>query len=128
MQKTWWSRCGALFLPMLIIGPANCMAHGCDVAADAINEAAELLIEVGRQTNIDDGRRLARRLQRTVGDAATEASDCDCEQSASKLDSAAIQVRRARNADSRNEFSDHINRAIDDFNVGVAHMEICMVH
>lgn len=103
------------------------MAYSCDVAADAINEAAELMKEVGRQTDLDGGRLLARRLQRAVGDAAVEASDCECEQSASKLDSAAMRVRRARNADSRREFSDHINRAIDDFNVGVAHMEICMV-
>lgn len=103
------------------------MAHGCDVAADVIKEAAELLKEVGRRTDLDDGRHLARRLQRAVGDAAVEASDCECEQSASKLDSAAMRVRRARNADSRREFSEHINRAIDDFNVGVAHMEICMV-
>ena len=115
------------FFPMLVIGPATCMAHGCDVAADVINEAAELLKEVGRRTDLDDGRHLARRLQRAVGDAAVEASDCECEQSASKLDSAAMRVRRARNADSRREFSEHINRAIDDFNVGVAHMEICMV-
>lgn len=127
MRKTWWSRYNVLFLAVLAISPATCMAHGCDVAADAVNEAAELLKEVGRQTNLDDGRRLARRLQRAIGDAAVEASDCDCEQSASKLDSAAMQVRRARNADSRREFSDYINCAIDDFNVGVAHMEICMV-
>jgi len=112
---------------MLVIGPATCMAHGCDVAADAVNEAAELLKEVGRQTDLDEGRRLARHLQRAVGDAAVEASDCDCEQSASKLDSAAMRVRQARSAHSRREFSDQINRAIDDFNVGVAHMEICMV-
>lgn len=103
------------------------MARDCDVAADAINEAAELLKEVGRQTSLDDGKRLARRLQRAIGDAAVEASDCECEQSAAKLDSAASLVRRARSADSRREFSVQINHAIDDFNVGVAHMEICIV-
>jgi len=103
------------------------MARDCDVAADAINDAAELLKEVGRQTNLDDGKRLARRLERAIGDAAVEASDCECEQSAAKLDAAAARVRRARSADSRREFSVQINHAIDDFNIGVAHMEICIV-
>lgn len=127
MRKTWRFRCGALIFPVLAIVPGAGMAHVCDIAADAINDAAELLKEVGRQTNLDDGRRLARRLQRAIGDAAVEASDCECEQSASKLDSAAARVRLARSADSRRDFSVQINHAIDDFNVGVAHMEICMV-
>jgi hypothetical protein len=112
---------------MLIILPGTCLAHGCDIAADAINQAAELLKAVGRQTNLADGRRLARGLQRAMGDAAVEASDCECERSAAKLDAAAARVRRARSADSRREFSDEINHAIDEFNVGVAHMEICIV-
>lgn len=63
------------FFPILLSGPATCMAHGCDVAADAINEAVELAKEVGWQTDLDDGRHLARRLQRAVGDAGAEASD-----------------------------------------------------
>lgn len=130
MRKTWLSRSGALVFSVLAIAPVACMARDCDVAADAINDAAELLKEVGRQTNLDDGKRLARRLERAIGDAAVEASDCECEQSAAKLDAAAARVRRARrarSADSRREFSVQINHAIDDFNIGVAHMEICIV-
>jgi len=127
MRKTWLSRSGALVFWVLTIAPVACMARDCDVAADAINDAAELLKEVGRQTSLDDGKRLARRLERAIGDAAVEASDCECEQSAAKLDAAAARVRRARSADSRREFSVQINHAIDDFNIGVAHMEICIV-
>jgi hypothetical protein len=128
MRKTSRFLCARLLFPMLIVLPGACLAHECDIAADAINQAAELLKEVGRQTSLDDGRRLARNLQRAVGDAAVEASDCDCERSAAKLDAAAARVRRARSAESRREFSDQINHAIDDFNVGVAHMEICIVN
>lgn len=128
MRKTSWSPGGMFLCSMLALLQSTCLAHDCDIAADTINQAAEMLKEVGRQTNLDDGRRLARRLQRAVGDAAVEASDCECERSAAKLDSAAARVRKARNAESRREFSEQINRAIDDFNVGVAHMEICIVH
>lgn len=128
MRKTSWCLCSTLLFPILVFAPGACLAHDCDIAADAINHAAELFKEVGRQTNLDDGMRLARGLQRAVGDAAVEASDCECERSASKLDSAAARVRRARSAESRREFSDQINHAIDDFNVGVAHMEICIAN
>lgn len=127
MRKTSWSLCSTLLSAMLIILPGTCPAQGCDIAADAINQAAELLKAVGSQTNLDDGRRLARSLQRAIGDAAVEASDCECERSAAKLDAAAARVRRARSAESRREFSDEINHAIDEFNVGVAYMETCIV-
>jgi hypothetical protein len=120
--------CSTLLLAVLVIRPRTCLAQDCDFAADAINQAAELLKDVGRQTDLDEGRRLARSLQRAIGDAAVEASDCGCERSAVKLDSAAARVRKARSAETRREFSDQINRAIDEFNVGVAHMEICIVN
>lgn len=128
MRKTSWSPCITLLSAVLLVLPGTCLAHGCDIAAEAINQAAELLKEVGRQTNLDDGRRLARGLNRAIGDAAVEASDCECERSAAKLDAAAARVRRARSAESRREFSDEINHAIDEFNIGVAHMEICIVN
>ncbi|HEX8884811.1 MAG TPA: hypothetical protein VF797_10010 [Noviherbaspirillum sp.] len=128
MQKTSWSLSSTFLLAVLVILPRTCLARDCDIAADAINQAAELLKEVGRQTDLDEGRRLARGLQRAIGDAAVEASDCECEPSAVKLDSAAARVRRARNAGTRREFSDQINHAIDEFNIGVAHMEICIVN
>lgn len=127
MRKTWWSLHSALLFSVLVIGPVSCMAQDCDIAADAINHAAELLKEVGRQTNLEGGRHLARGLQRALSDAAIEASECECEQSAVKLDAAAARVRQARSLDSCREFSDQINHAIDDFNVGVTHMEICIV-
>lgn len=128
MQTIRWSRCSALLVLVLVVVPVTCKARDCDAAADAINDAAELLKSVGSQTALEDGKRVARRVQRAIDDAAVEASDCDCEQSASKLDAAAARVRRARSADSRRAFSEHINHAIDDFNVGVAHMEICIVN
>ena len=103
--------------------------HDGGVAADAVNEAAELFKRAGQQTTLEDGRREARRLQRAIDDAAAvEASDCDCEQSISKLDAAGARVRRARIADTRREFSDQIIQAIDEFNIDVAHMEICVMN
>lgn len=92
MGKICLSRWGAFAFSVLAIAPLACMARDCDVAADAINDAAELLKEVGRQTSLEDGRLLARRLQRAIGDAAVEASDCECEQSAAKLDAAGKSV------------------------------------
>jgi hypothetical protein len=114
------------FFPILSIGPATCMAHGCDVAADAINEAVELLKEVGWQTDLDDGRHLADVCsvqsvtppRRQVIRLRTVSAKAGCRRRAGAP---------ARNADSRREFSDHIRRAIDDFNIGVAHTEICMM-
>jgi len=128
MRKTSWSLYRALLLAGLVVVPATGLARDCDIAADAINHAAELLKEVGRQTSLEEGKRLARGLQRAISDAAIEASECECEPSAARLDSAVARVRRARSVDSRREFSDQINHAIDDFNVGVAHMEICIVN
>ena len=111
----------------LLTGQAA-VARDCDVAADAINDAADLLIKVGQQTALEDGRRIARQLQRHLDDAAVESSECDCEQAASKLDAAGAKLRRARSMDSRRDFAEQVNRVIDDFNVGVAHMEICIVN
>ena len=121
----WLAKAGAGLALVLLLAP---VAHSrdCDVAADAVNEAAELFKRAGRQTALEDGKREARRLQGAIDDAAVEASDCDCEQSASKLDAAGAWVRRARVADTRREFSDRIIQAIDEFNIGVAHMEICV--
>ncbi len=80
------------------------------MTADAINDAADLLIKVGQQTAFEDGRRIARQLQRHLDDAAVESSECDCEQAASKLDAAGAKLRRARSMDSRQDFAEQINR------------------
>jgi len=127
IANLWLAKGGAGLALVLLLVP---VAHprDCDVAADAVNEAAELFKRAGQQTTLEDGRREARRLQRAIDDAAVEASDCDCEQSASKLDAAGARVRRARIADTRREFSDQIIQAIDEFNIGVAHMEICVMN
>lgn len=127
IPNLWLAKGGAGLALVFLLAPVA-YPRDCDVAADAVNEAAELFKRAGQQTTLEDGRREARRLQRAIDDAAVEASDCDCEQSASKLDAAAARVRRARVADTRREFSDQIIQAVDEFNIGVAHMEICVMN
>jgi succinate dehydrogenase/fumarate reductase flavoprotein subunit len=127
IPNVWFANGGAGLALLLLLAPVA-QARDCEVAADAVNEAAELFKRAGRQTTLEDGRREARRLQRAIDDAAVEASDCDCEQSASKLDAAGARVRRARVADTRREFADQLIQAVDEFNIGVAHMEICVVN
>jgi hypothetical protein len=127
IANLWLAKGGAGFALVLLLAP---VAHprDCDMAADAVNEAAELFKRAGQQTSLEGGKREARLLQRAIDHAAVEASDCDCEQSASKLDATGTKVRRARTAATRREFSDQIIQAVDEFNIGVAHMEICVVN
>ena len=127
IATSWLAKSGAALALVLLEAPPA-LARDCDRAADAVNEASELFRRAGQQTTLEDGKRAARRLQRAIDDAAVEASDCDCEQAASKLDAAAAWVRRARTAENRREFADQIIEAVDEFSIGVAHMEICVVN
>jgi hypothetical protein len=90
-----------------------------------VDDARTELQRAARETDLEAAKNYARRAKSALDDAAMSAMDCACHMAYSELDAAASRVRRARDADSADEFVDSLNHAIRTFNSAIDTLRAC---
>lgn len=97
----------------------------CDMLSMNVDDARTKLRRAARETDLEAAKDYARRAKSALDDAAMSAMDCKCHMAYSEFDTAASRARRARDADSADEFVDSLNRAIRAFNSAFDALRAC---
>jgi hypothetical protein len=90
-----------------------------------VDDARTKLLRAARETDLEAAKDYARRATSALDDAAMSAMDCKCDMAYIEFDTAASRARRARNADSADEFVYSLNRAIRAFNSALDALRGC---
>lgn len=109
----------------LTVMPSEVEASLCDMLAYHVDEAETNLRRASRADNVDDGTRYARRASYALSDAALAAMDCDCSLAYIEFDTAASEVRRAKNAAEAEEFFHQLRGAIRAYNTALDALQAC---
>lgn len=120
-----------IFLATILLSAALCMASSdvcavtCDMLVMNVDDARTKLRRAADETDFDSAKDYARRAKSALEDAAMSAMDCQCSMAHMELDTAASFARRARDADTVEEFIDSLNRAIRAFNAALSALRVC---
>jgi hypothetical protein len=90
-----------------------------------VDDARSKLRRAATESDFEDAKDYARRAKSSLEDAAMSAMNCGCDLAYSEFDSAATKARRARDADSPEDFVYELNRAIRDFNSAIQFLRSC---
>ena len=91
----------------------------------SVDDAHAKLKRAANETDFEAAKDYARRANSALDDAAMAAMDCRCDMAYSELDAAASRARRARNADTVEEFVESLNRSIRSFNSALDALRAC---
>ena len=118
--------CGAaLFVCVLGFAPAAAGAQGCGRLAASVDDARKLLLRAANEPAFEAAKNRALRAKIALDDAALSSMDCQCKSAYSEFDTAALRARRARDADSPNEYVDSLDAAIRAFNSAIGELKSC---
>ena len=115
----------ALFVCALGIVPAAAGAQGCANLAASVDDARKLLLRAANEPAFEAAKNRALRAKNALDDAAVSSMDCQCKGAYSEFDTAALRARRARDADSPNEYIESLEAAIRAFNIAVGELKSC---
>lgn len=115
----------AMFILAALFMASNALASNCGMLSFAINDARTKLKRASNETDFEDAKDYARRARSALDDAAMAAMDCKCDMAYSEFDTAASRARRARDADTGEEFIDSLNRSIRSFNSALNALRAC---
>ncbi len=90
-----------------------------------VDDARTNLQRAANETNLEAAKDYARRAKSALDDAAMSARDSNCDMASLEFDTAASNARRARDADSAEEFVYSLNRAIRSFNSAIDALRVC---
>jgi hypothetical protein len=115
----------AMFILATLFMSSNALASNCSMLSYAIDDARTKLKRAANETDFEDAKDYARRARSALDDAAMAAMDCKCDMAYSEFDTAASRARRARDADTVEEFVDSLNRSIRSFNSALNALRAC---
>jgi len=90
-----------------------------------VDDARTKLGRAANETDFEAAKDYARRAKNSLQGAAMSAMDCGCDMAVMEFDTAATHAKRARDADSPQEFIDSLNRAIRAFNSALDALRMC---
>lgn len=97
----------------------------CERSNYSVDDARTKLKRAANETDFESAKDYARRAKSALDDAAMAAMDCKCTMAYSEFDTAASRARRARDADTVEEFVDSLNRSIRSFNSALDALRAC---
>jgi hypothetical protein len=112
-----------IFILSFLSLPAS--ARSCDSLSYTVDEVRSKLRRAAGETELESAKDAARRAKNALEDAAYAAMECECSWAYSEFDDAATKARRARDADSGDEFVDQLNRSIRSFNSALDALRRC---
>src|SRR3954447_13250344 len=116
----------ALFVCALAgAAPAAAGAQGCAGLGASVDDARKLLLRAANEPAFEAAKNRALRAKNALDDAAVSSMDCQCKGAYAEFDTAALRARRARNADSPNEYIESLEAAIRAFNSPVGDLKSC---
>jgi hypothetical protein len=114
-----------LFSALFFFAYSDACAVTCDMLIMNADDARTNLRRAANETDFDSAKDYARRAKNALEDAAMSAMDCRCSIAHIEFDTAASYARRARDADTAEEYSDALNRAIREFNSALSALRSC---
>jgi hypothetical protein len=109
----------------LCVTSSNAFAVTCDMLRFNVDDARTKLRRAANETDFEAAKDYARRAKSSLEDAAMSAMDCGCDIAYMEFDTAATHARRARDANSPQEFVYSLNRAIRAFNSALDALRMC---
>ena len=121
-MKAWGA---ALFVCAQGLVPGAAGAQGCASLAASVDDARKLLLRAANEPAFEAAKSRALHAKNALDDAALYSMDCQCKGAYSEFDTAALRARRARDADSPDEYVDSLDAAIRAFNSAVGELKSC---
>ncbi|MFL6573573.1 MAG: hypothetical protein ACJ8G4_17570 [Burkholderiales bacterium] len=115
----------ALFVCALGCVPGIAGAQSCGSLAASVDDARKLLLRAANEPAFGAAKNRALRAKNALDDAAVSSMDCQCKGAYSEFDTAALRARRARDADSPNEYIESLEAAIRAFNSAIGELKSC---
>jgi hypothetical protein len=115
----------ALGVCALGLVPDAASAQGCGRLVASVDDARAMLLRAANEPAFETAKSQALRAKNALSDAALSSMDCQCKGAYSEFDTAAWRARRARDADSRNEYVDSLDAAIRAFNNAIGELKSC---
>lgn len=126
MQRIGYSfKARATLVLVVMFFVLNAQASTCGMLFYAVDDARTQLKRAANETDFEDAKDYARRARNALDDAAMAAMDCECTIAYNDLDTAASRARRARDADTVEEFVDFLSRTIRLFNSASGALRAC---
>lgn len=126
MQQVGYSNKSRIMLVLAtLLFVSNAQASNCSMLSYAIDDARTKLKRAANETDFEDAKDYARRARSALNDAAMAAMDCGCNMAYNEFDTAASRARRARDADTVEEFVNSLNRSIRSFNSALDALRSC---
>jgi len=116
---------GSILCFFLCFTSSNAFAATCDMLRFNVDDARTKLGRAANETDFEAAKDYARRAKNSLQGAAMSAMDCGCDMAVMEFDTAATHAKRARDADSPQEFIDSLNRAIRAFNSALDALRMC---
>lgn len=118
--KTW-----AMLVLAALFFVSNAQASNCGILSYAVDDARTKLNSATNETDFEGAKDYAGRARSALDDAAMAAMNCGCNMAYNEFDTAASRARRARDADTVEEFVDSLNRSIRSFNSALGALRAC---